>query len=87
MDQMTLPDLGPEVTPAPPAVPSNDDAGIMRVLVRVLTRRALGASYAVLAFALGCWAMVDPLPMRAMIAGGFAVFALLSQLLTAWAER
>lgn len=68
------------------AIPAHE-AALVRVALRVLSGRAVAVLGVALVFALGCWAMLNPTPLRVLIAGGFAVFSLLAQMLLAWAER
>lgn len=63
------------------------DARFMAVMARVLSERALGTSHAVLVFVMGAWAMWQPTPLRAAIAGGFAVFVVLVGVIRGWMER
>lgn len=50
---------------------------LVAIIARVLSERALSASYAVLAFILACWSMYSPNILRAEVAGGFCVFVLI----------
>lgn len=63
------------------------EATVARVLLRVLSGRATAVSSVVLVFALACWAMWQPSLLRLAVAGGFALFSLVAQMLVAWSER
>ncbi|HWG87589.1 MAG TPA: hypothetical protein VN679_07375 [Candidatus Acidoferrales bacterium] len=63
------------------------EATVARVLLRVLSGRATAVASVMLVFALACWAMWQPSLLRLAVAGGFALFSLVAQMLVAWAER
>lgn len=66
---------------------ASHEATVARVLLRVLSGRATAISSVMLVFALACWAMWQPSLLRLAVAGGFALFSLVAQMLIAWAER
>ena len=66
---------------------ASNEATVARVLLRVLSGRATAVSSVVLVFALACWAMWQPSLLRLAVAGGFALFSLIAQMLIAWSER
>ena len=79
-------ELNPEPIPTPPVTHQEGNAVLGRMLARVLAGRALRATGAVLVAVLAGWAMAEPTLLRAAIAGGFALFTLLSQLIGHWSE-
>ena len=66
---------------------ASHEATVARVLLRVLSGRATAVAGVVLVFALACWAMWQPSLLRLAVAGGFALFSLIAQMLIAWSER
>ena len=66
---------------------ASHEATVARVLLRVLSGRATAVSSVVLVFALACWSMWQPSLLRLAVAGGFALFSLVAQMLIAWSER
>lgn len=76
-----------DATPRPVAPLAAQEATMMRVALRVLSGRAVSVVSVALVFALACWAMWQPSFLRLAVAGGFAVFSLVAQMLLAWAER
>ena len=76
-----------ERTGTPSVSLASHEATVARVLLRVLSGRATAVSSVVLVFALACWAMWQPSLLRLAVAGGFALFSLIAQMLIAWSER